>query len=156
MQQLRDTPLLLLNLSQKVKYVKISAAISYTGFASWRQSAALPMGLKCHIGLWKASHNMIEYIHHDMASAIALNQCGCPQPTVSHRWHLSTIAYEDHIHHHVDPRCVSVHHHLCRQKTNVSFIVIQTLIHKHYTLRRLWLSSMKSQKKHINQKQKHN
>ena len=116
MQQLRDTPLLLLNLSQKVKYVKISAAISYTGFASWRQSAALPMGLKCHIGLWKASHNMIEYIHHDMASAIALNQCGCPQPTVSHRWHLSTIAYEDHIHHHVDPRCVSVHHHLCRQK----------------------------------------
>lgn len=102
-------------------------------------------------------HNMIEYIHHDMA--MALNQCGFPQSTVSciyilcpsvslisHRWHLSTIASKDHIHHHVDPRCVSVHRHLCRQKTNVSFIVIQTSIDKDYKLRRLWLSSMNSQK----------
>lgn len=42
-----------------------------------------------------------------------------PVSLISHRWHLSAIASKDHIHHHVDPRCVSVHHHLCRQKTCV-------------------------------------
>lgn len=72
-----------------------------------------------------------------------------PVSLISHRWHLSTIAYEDHIHHHVDPRCVSVHHHLCRQQ-NRWVIVIQTLIDKHYALRRLWLSSMNSQKTNNN------
>lgn len=81
---------------------------------------------------------MIEYIHHDMA--MALNQRGCPQSIVSRRWHLSTIAYEDHIHHHVDPRCVSVHHHLC------SHCHSQTLIDRDYKLR----SSMNSQKTNNN------